>query len=169
MAKSQFNLPGIDVFTLNQSVDERGSFCEVLRADWESFFRNDKISQINLSISHPGTIRAWHRHSKNQIDYLLVLEGSMKIAAYDDNPSSKTFQLMDEIILSSAIPTLARVPGNYWHGTKTLGQSQSKVLYFINNLYDYSKPDEERRPWNDPSIIDGRTGQPFDWNRLPFK
>jgi len=30
-------------------------------------------------------------------------------------------------------------------------------------------PDEQRRPWNDPTIIDPKTGQPFDWDRPPHK
>ena len=28
---------------------------------------------------------------------------------------------------------------------------------------------EECRPWNDPTIIDSRTGEPFDWSKPPHK
>jgi dTDP-4-dehydrorhamnose 3,5-epimerase len=45
----------------------------------------------------------------------------------------------------------------------------SVVVYFVNKLYDYNKPDEERRPWNDPNIIDRQTGIAFDWNMPPHK
>jgi len=30
-------------------------------------------------------------------------------------------------------------------------------------------PDEERRAWNDQTIIDPRTSKPFDWNKPPHK
>ena len=39
----------------------------------------------------------------------------------------------------------------------------------IENLYDYKNPDEERRPWNDPTIIDPKTKKPYDWNAIPHK
>jgi len=39
------------------------------------------------------------------------------------------------------------------------------LVYFTTRLYDYQNSDEERRPWNDPTIIEPKTGQAFDWNR----
>jgi len=64
---------------------------------------------------------------------------------------------------------VVRIPGTYWHGTKTVGNEPSLTVYFVTKLYDYQNPDEERRPWNDPSIIDPKTGKPFDWNKPPHK
>ena len=61
---------------------------------------------------------------------------------------------------------IIKVPGHYWHGTKTIGSDQSFTVYFINNLYDYENPDEQRIPWNDSSIIDPRTKQAYDWNSV---
>jgi dTDP-4-dehydrorhamnose 3,5-epimerase len=52
------------------------------------------------------------------------------------------------------------------------------LLYFTTNLYDPANPDEERRAWNDPTLIpksingkksDNRIGKPYDWNILPHK
>ena len=51
-----------------------------------------------------------------------------------------------------------------WHGTKNIGNEPSETIYFMNNLYDYDNPDEERIDWNDPSVIDPKTQKPFDWN-----
>jgi dTDP-4-dehydrorhamnose 3,5-epimerase len=36
-------------------------------------------------------------------------------------------------------------------------------------MYDYNNPDEDRRPWNNPNIIDPKTGVSFDWNKPPHK
>jgi len=35
----------------------------------------------------------------------------------------------------------------------------------MTRLYDYKNPDEERKDWNDPSIIDPRRGKPYDWSK----
>ena len=69
-------------------------------------------------------------------------------------------------IISSDKLQIIKVPGNFWHGTKTIGNEPSLTVYFINNMYNYEDPDEERISWNDPSIIDPRTKQPYDWNSV---
>lgn len=162
-------LDGVKVFDIIKRPDERGSFTEILRSDWKDLIGDDIIEQTNLSISFPGTIRAWHKHERGQVDYFFVIKGSVKICVYDDNPHAATCGQIDEIVLSGEVPKLVRVPGFYWHGTKTIGNEISFVVYFVNRLYDYSNPDELRRPWNDPSIINKKTKQPFDWNAIPFK
>ncbi|HDI12337.1 MAG TPA: dTDP-4-dehydrorhamnose 3,5-epimerase, partial [Candidatus Bathyarchaeota archaeon] len=131
---------------------------------WKDILGDEWIVQANLSYSYPGVIRAWHRHLRGQTDYFIVLQGAMRICAYDE----KTGQL-DEIVASEHKLQIVRIPGHYWHGTKTISDKPSLTLYFVTRLYDYSNPDEERRPWNDPTIIDPRTGKPYDWNKPPHK
>ena len=158
-------LPGIRIQDVKKMVDERGFFAEVMRDDWKPFLEGDNIVQANLSSSFPRIIRAWHRHNRGQVDYLIVLKGSMRICAYDDTNGSPTRGELSEITVSDQKPQIVRVPGYYWHGTKTLGVEPSLTLYLVTRLYDASDPDEERRPWNDNRIIDPRTAKPFDWNR----
>lgn len=88
----------------------------------------------------------------------------MKICAYDE----KTMQL-NETIASEHRLRIVAVPGHYWHGTKTIGEKPSLTVYFVTRLYDYGNPDEERRAWNDPTIIDPKTQKPYDWNKPPHK
>ncbi len=162
-------LPGVSVHNIKKIVDERGFFGEILREDWKDFFGDDKIAQANLSFSYPGMIRAWHRHRRGQVDYLAVIKGAAKICAYDDTEGSITRGQLTEIIASQETLQLVRVPGHYWHGTMTLGNEPSLTLYFVSRLYDAKDPDEERRAWNDPKILDPRTSKPFDWNKPPHK
>jgi dTDP-4-dehydrorhamnose 3,5-epimerase len=164
-----FELEGIEVKDIQKNIDERGLFAEIARKDWTTLFGDQWISQANLSISYPGMIRAWHRHSRNQLDYFLVIEGAMKIVAFDGNSGSKTYQKMVEIIASGERLQIVRIPGHYWHGTKTIGNRPSSTIYFVNNLYDYKNPDEERRPWNDKLIVNPKTNLPYDWNMPPHK
>jgi dTDP-4-dehydrorhamnose 3,5-epimerase len=157
-------LEGVKLIDIKKLPDERGFFAEVFRQDWKEFVGDDKAVQANLSMVYPGVIKAWHRHKRGQVDYFLVINGAIKLCAYDENKKQ-----LDEIVLSSERLQIARVPGHYWHGSKALGSKPALMLYFVTNLYDYKNPDEERKEWNDPSIIDPKTGKPFDWNKLPHK
>ncbi|MEM0488941.1 MAG: dTDP-4-dehydrorhamnose 3,5-epimerase family protein [Candidatus Bathyarchaeia archaeon] len=166
-------LEGIRVFELKKIPDERGFFCEILRQDWKEILGEEWIAQVNLSYSYPGIVRAWHRHLRGQTDYFVVVKGAMKICAYDDETRELT-----EIIASEHRLQVVRIPGHYWHGTKTIGSTPSLTIYFVTRLYDYKNPDEERRPWNDPSIVpesvngrkdDPRVGRPWDWNYPPHR
>ena len=156
---------GVKVFSPKINNDERGFVSEVFRSNWNEFFGNEIPQQINISKSNPGVIRAWHRHKNNQIDFFTVLKGKMKICVYDDNKKSTTFGKLVEIIADENNLQIIKVPGHFWHGTKTIGTQSSYTIYFINNLYNYDNPDEERIPWNDQSVIDPITKKPYDWNK----
>lgn len=170
-------IKGIEVREIKKIVDERGFFTELMRCDWHDIF-TEPLVQINLSCSDPGIIRAWHRHNQGQIDHFTVIEGAVKLCAYDDMKGSDTYGELDEIILNEESFRIARIPGYLWHGFKTLGARQAKLLYGVNRLYDYKSPDEERRAWNDPTLIpttingkvdDPRVMKVWDWNLLPHK
>ena len=171
-------IDGIKIRDITKNVDERGFLSELMREDWKDLLGEDKIIQFNLSYSYPDIVRAWHRHLRGQVDYFICIEGSVKVCAYDDRADSETHGELDEIVLSSERPRVARVPGILWHGYKAIGTQPIKLLYGVNKLYDYSNPDEERRPWNDPSITpksingrkdDPRVGKPWDWYYSPNK
>lgn len=169
MEVKEYDMPGLKTYDLKVFPDERGFFSEVLRKDWTDLLGEEDIVQANMSLSYPGMIRAWHRHLRGQIDCFLVIQGALKICAYDDRDGQPTKGKLVEIIASSHKSMLVRVPGIYWHGIKNIGNEPSLHIYFVNRLYDYKEPDEERRLWNDPEIIDPKTGKPYDWNRPPHK
>ena len=157
---------GVQVLTPKINYDERGFVSEIFRNDWGIFFGDNKPNQINISKSKPGIIRAWHRHLRDQVDFFTVIKGTIKICVYDNNPVSKTFGTLVEIISNEKKLQIIKVPGHFWHGTKTIGSEESYTVYFINNLYDYDNPDEERILSNDLSIIDPRTKRPYDWDTV---
>lgn len=171
-------LPGVKIADLVTFPDERGSFTEIIRMDWNDFIGNDSIVQANLSFSYPNIVRAWHRHLRGQVDYFFVVKGAAKICAYDDDPKSPTKGHLVEVILSESRRQILRVPGKYWHGYKVIGNEPVFLIYFVTKLYDYSNPDELRRPWNDPTVVpkvingkedDIRIGKPWDWFYPPHK
>jgi len=169
----KYPLEGVKVYNLKVLPDERGFFAEGLRKDWKELLDEEWIVQANVSYSYPGTVRAWHKHERGQVDYFLVLKGAMKICAYEEETGK-----MIEIIASESEPSIVRIPGKYWHGTKTISNVPSLTIYFVNKLYDYENPDEVRRPWNEPSIVpkeingrkdDPRCNKPWDWFYPPHR
>ena len=166
-------LKGIKIKPLKRLSDERGFFTEIMRTDWKDLFQEGTVAQANLSITYPQIIRAWHKHLKGQTDYFIALKGTIKICAYDE----KTKEL-NEIVSTGQDLQIVRMPGHYWHGYKVVGNEPAMLLYFTTKHYDYAKPDEERRPWDDqkiiPSSINGKkddpsVGKPWDWNYPPHK
>ena len=171
-------IDGIVVKDLIRHVDERGFFAELLRDNWKDLLQKDTIVQFNLSYSYPGIVRAWHRHLRGQVDYFSCIDGAIKVCGYDDREDSKTYGELDEIVLSSKRLRVLRIPGILWHGYKVIGTKPITLLYGVNRLYDYSNPDEDRRPWNDLTIVpksingrkdDPRVGKPWDWYYSPNK
>src|SRR3989442_14253831 len=114
-------------------------------------------------------IRVWHSHNRGKVDYFIVLKGSLKICAYDDSRTSPTKGQLDEVIASEQKPQVVRIPGHYWHGTKTLGDKPSLTVYCVNRLSDAKNPDEDRRNWNNRTIVDPRTSKRFICKRPPHK
>jgi len=168
----EYGLEGVRTRQLDILPDARGFFSEVLRQDWTNFI-GEQVLQVNLSRTYPNVVRAWHRHTRGQVDYFLVVRGAMQICAYEDQSGS-----LAEIIASEAHPSMVRVPGHYYHGTKTIGNETSLTIYFVTRLYDYQDPDEQRRPWNDQGVVpsqingrkdDPRIGNPWDWFYPPHK
>jgi len=169
----EYALKGVKTYEITIFPDERGFFSEALRTDWNELLEDEQIVQINLSYSYPKIVRAWHKHIRGQIDHFLVLQGAMKICAYEEETRK-----MVEVISSSKKPTIVRIPGKYFHGIKAVSNEPAILIYFVNKLYDYQNPDELRRPWNDQTIVpteingnknDPRVGKPWDWFRPPHK
>jgi len=166
-------LAGIKVKQLKRFADERGFFMEIIRSDWKDVFEGDVIQQANLSITYPNVVRAWHKHERGQVDYFVVIRGAIKICAFDEDSKE-----LDEIVSSGENLQIVRIPGNYWHGFKVLGPEPATLVYFVNRLYDYEKPDEIRRPWNDQTIVpvsvngnreDPRCNKSWNWLEPPHR
>lgn len=164
-------LDGIVIKPLKKHPDERGLFTELMRADLANVYQD--IVQANMSVTYPGTVRAWHRHERGQVDCFVCVQGAIKIGVFDDNSSE-----LDEIVSTGETMRVVRVPGHYWHGFKAIGAEPAMLVYFTNRLYDYDDPDEVRRPWDDPAIVpaiingrkdDSRCGNVWDWLRPPHK
>ena len=150
----------VELKDLEVNADERGELTEVWRSDWDFYSGEDTPEMSYVSITYPGIIRAWHRHSRGQIDHFVVPRGKIKVGIYDDRDGSPTQGELDTYIIGEGAKKAIRVPGDCWHGFKAVGDERAILLNFPTKLYDYDDPDEERLPYDTDKI-------PFDWEDPP--
>ncbi len=96
-------LPGIAVRQLRRFPDDRGIFTEIMRSDWDDVFK-DEARQANYSVTHPGVVRAWHRHERGQVDAFVVEryhEAFEAFAAINEGERAEVFAALVEQIVGA--------------------------------------------------------------------
>ena len=151
-------IEGVEVRDLEANVDERGHLVETFRADWD--FYEPEPAMSYYSMTYPGVVRAWHRHTLGQVDHFVCPKGRIKVGIYDDREQSATCGELDTFVLGEQNQRALRIPGACWHGFKAIGGEPAFLLNFPTNLYDYDNPDEERLPYDTDHI-------PLDWDAEP--
>jgi dTDP-4-dehydrorhamnose 3,5-epimerase len=151
-------IDGVEVHDLQVNADERGHLVEIFREDWELYDPEPAMSYY--SMSYPGVVRAWHCHRHGQIDHFVCPKGRIKIGVYDDRVDSPTREELNTFIVGEHSQQAVRIPGDCWHGFKTIGDEPAFLINFPTKLYDYDDPDEERLPPHTDEI-------PLDWDEQP--
>jgi dTDP-4-dehydrorhamnose 3,5-epimerase len=108
------------------------------------------IEQLYLSKINPNVTKAWHRHTRGQVDYIIPVTGRVAILLKDEEGKNVTSIAVD----AERRFDLIRVPGHYWHGVQNFGKTPAIVLYALTELYDYENPDEERAPFSEDEQTD---------------
>lgn len=147
-------IQGVQSRELQVNADDRGHLVELFRSDWAEFDPEPEMAYYSLS--YPGVVRAWHRHTKGQVDYFACPKGRIRVGIYDDREESATRGETDSFVLGEHVQRLVRIPGACWHGFEVLGSEPAMLVNFPTNLYDYDDPDEQRLPPHTPDI-------PFEW------
>ena len=153
-------IEGVETRKLKVNTDERGHLVEMFREDWDEYDPEPAMSYF--SMSYPGVIRAWHRHTRGQIDHFVCPQGRIKIAVYDDRDDSPTQGEVNTFVIGEHSQQAVQIPGACWHGFKVIGNEQAFLVNFPTNLYDYEDPDEERLPYDTDEI-------PHDWDAPPHR
>lgn len=142
----------VNIKSLVTHVDDRGYFREVLRDD-EGLLK--RFGQTSVTETHPGIIKAFHWH-KRQDDLWYVAKGEAQVVLYDRRPDSPTKGETQVIYAGESNPVLIVIPFGVAHGYRVLGEKSVLLFYHTTESYHAKDPDEERIPFDDPSIG-------FDW------
>jgi dTDP-4-dehydrorhamnose 3,5-epimerase len=151
-------IQGVTVRDLRVNADERGHLVEIFREDWD--FYEEAPAMSYYSLSYPGVIRAWHRHTRGQTDHFVCPSGRIEVGVYDDREGSPSRGETNAFVIGEHTQQAIRIPGECWHGFKTIGDEQALLVNFPTRLYDYDDPDEQRLPYDTEEI-------PFDWEAEP--
>lgn len=146
------SIDGVIVKPLVRHPDDRGFFQEILRDD-DHLLRN--FGQVSLSLTYPGVIKAFHYHER-QDDLWFFPVGAAQVVLYDLRDGSPTQGITQVLYAGQDHPVLIVIPVGVAHGYRVLGPTPLTIVYFTTESYVPSHPDEQRIPWNDPTIG-------FDW------
>lgn len=146
------SLAGVQVKPLVKHYDDRGFFMELLREDDAIF---GKFGQASISLSYPGVIKAFHYH-RHQDDIWYFPAGHAQVVLHDMRTDSPTLGQTAVYYMGEDHPYLLFIPRGVAHGYRVLGEKPAIIVYFTNEVYDPSAPDEYRIAYDDPAIG-------FDW------
>ena len=140
----QKRIAGVELRFAKTLPDERGSLCEIFRADW-GFGPGEPVTHIYQTMIRPGRVKGWGAH-EHQTDRYFVSMGSVKIVLFDDREGSPTRGLVNEFHLSNENRALLVIPPFVWHATQNTGNADALLIIFPTRAYDYVKPDKMRLP-----------------------
>jgi len=109
----------------------------------------ERFGQVYLTSVYPGVVKAWHMH-RRQADNMAVVRGMVRIGLFDAREDSPTRGLTDTFFAGERQPLLVHLPPGVYHGLKGIGPGEALVLNLPTEPYDYERPDEYRRPPDDP-------------------
>jgi len=132
--------------------DDRGMLLEVIRDD-EPVFK--EVKQTTYTVSYPGVIKAFHWH-RRQWDIWFFPSGNAQVVLYDMREGSPTKGRTEVYYMGERHPRVIAIPPGIAHGYRVLGSQPAALLYHTTEHYDAKDPDEERIPFDDPTIA-------FDW------
>ena len=145
---------GVEIKELTVHPDDRGMFTEVLR-EGDPVFEPGLFAQINHSITYPGVIKAFHWH-RFQTDWWYCPVGNIRVGLFDNRPGSPTEGEKMSFCIGEWGGKVIKIPPGVAHGYQVLGTVPAHLIYYTDELYDPSDPDEQRIAWDDPNLG-------FDW------
>lgn len=145
-------IDGVVIKQLVTHPDDRGFFREILRDD-DGLLR--RFGQISATTTYPGVVKAFHWHER-QDDLWYVAAGMAQVVLYDRRDGSKTQGQTQVIYAGDLNPVLIKIPPGVAHGYRVLGSEPVTVVYVTTESYVAAAPDEQRIPFDDPTIG-------FDW------
>jgi dTDP-4-dehydrorhamnose 3,5-epimerase len=125
-------IDGVKVLPLRRIPDERGTIFHMLRASDPHFMR---FGEIYFSTVYNGVVKGWHKHQEMTLHYACV-HGRVKIALFDERPTSPTRDTVMEIFLGPDSHSLVVIPPDVWNGFKGLSDPDATVANCCTHAHD---------------------------------
>jgi dTDP-4-dehydrorhamnose 3,5-epimerase len=136
-------IDGVSVVELSAVLTRSGLMLEVFRTDWPSVVISPL--QVNWVQLAPAAVTDWHRHEE-QTDHLVAVEGNIKLALWDDRPSSPTRGATQVVRMGIVRPVMVIVPPGVFHALRNESGVAAGYLNVIDQVYVATDPDNWRLP-----------------------
>ena len=143
-AKAQALPAGVQIHSLRDHADARGSFRELYRQDWS---REPAAVQWNMVRSEAGVLRGVHAHVRH-VDYLTMAMGEMILGLHDPRSASATFGRSVLLRLQASEGCLVVLPAGVCHGFYF--PAPAIHVYGVSEAWDGS--DEFGCAWDAPEL-----------------
>jgi dTDP-4-dehydrorhamnose 3,5-epimerase len=146
-------IEGVVAQPLIVHADERGSLTELYHPAFEIPFSS--IGCVTLVTIRPGRIKGWVKHLTSE-DRVAVISGTAQVVLFDDRPDSPTYEMVNEIFLSTQNPKTVVIPIGVYHAVRNVGHETMTFVNMPTKAYDHASPDKYRLPLDNERI-------PFKW------
>jgi dTDP-4-dehydrorhamnose 3,5-epimerase len=143
-------IDGVKVVPLRRIPDERGTVMHMLRSTDPHF---TQFGEIYFSTVYKDVVKGWHRHQQMTLNYACV-SGRIKLAMYDDRPTSPTRGEIAEVFLGPDEYALVVIPPGIWNGFKGMSDPYAIVANCATHPHNPSGS-ERLDPFNNQI--------PYDW------
>jgi len=144
-------IEGVQLINLNMFVDDGGALAEVVRLDEQGNLQilpEFKVRQSTYSQMLPGTIKAFHLHYNQEDLWFVVPTDRLLIGLFDARKDSPTYNQTMRFVLGAGRAQALYIPRGVAHGLANIGTQPANMIYFVNQCFDASNPDEHRLPWD---------------------
>ena len=93
--------------------------------------------QVDITVSYPGTIRAFHYHEE-KTEWMFVARGHYKFVLSD--PLETVYLSQGEVITISP---------RRWHGYQNIGTDEGIVMEIADRKHNVDSPDDFRKPYDE--------------------
>jgi dTDP-4-dehydrorhamnose 3,5-epimerase len=135
---------GVRLTPLAPHSDDRGTFIELFRAEWET---GVEPIQWNAVHSEAGVLRGVHVHPRHD-DYLTLVRGRATIGLRDLREDSPSVGATACVELSAERPAAISIPHGVAHGFYF--HEASTHIYSVSHYWDLA--DELGCRWDDPAL-----------------
>jgi dTDP-4-dehydrorhamnose 3,5-epimerase len=144
-------IEGVQLINLNLFVDDGGALAEIVRLDEQGHLQilpEFKVRQSTYSQMLPGTIKAFHLHYNQEDVWFVVPTDRLLIGLFDARKDSPTFNKTMRFVLGAGRAQALYIPRGVAHGLANIGTQPANMIYFVNQCFDASNPDEHRLRWD---------------------
>ncbi len=144
-------IEGVKIVEVKKFFGEDGTFEELGRVNEHGnleAFPDFKVKQVNRTLLLPGSVKAWHIHFKQEDVWYVPAEDHMILGLWDLRNDSDTKDIKMRVIMGGGSAKLVLVPRGVAHGVVNVAKKSGTILYFVNEQFNFSDPDEKRLKWD---------------------